>query len=226
MNKLLDKINNILYKDFFLELINSFNKEYPTGNTELFINNIPQSGIVEQYDWLIHKIRPVIYSGLNHAEITNISENTSIEILKYIRDNYPVYYTWRNRIINNFIRNFQNIYFATIADREDLSKLLNLDETDYVTSIRLGIGDRHRGGKTVAIVTFSNKSTIIYKPRNLSIDKHFGELINYINKSLNIDLISPQVILREDYGWAEYIDYKECNSEIEVQQYYFNASSI
>ena len=95
MNKLLDQINNILYKDFFLELINSFNKEYPTGNTELFINNIPQSGIVEQYDWLIHKIRPVIYSGLNHAEITNISEKTSLEILKYIRDNYPVYYTWR-----------------------------------------------------------------------------------------------------------------------------------
>lgn len=107
-----------------------------------------------------------------------------------------------------------------------MSKLLNLDETDYVTSIRLGIGDRHRGGKSVAIVTFSNKSTIIYKPRNLSIDKHFGELINYINKSLNIDLISPQVILREDYGWAEYIDYKECNSEIEVQQYYFRIGCL
>lgn len=226
MKRLLDKINDILYKNFFLELVNKFKEEFPKGNIVLFINNIPQSGIVEQYEWLIHKIKPVIYSGLNQAGISDFTDTTIRDILDYIVNNYPVYILWKNQLIKNFIFNFQKIYSATITDKNELTNLLNLKEKDFVTSIRLGVGDRHRGGKTVAIVTFSNDSKIIYKPRNLSIDLHFGELIDYINKAVNVDLISPRVIVHEDYGWAEYIDYKECKTEIEVQQYYYRIGCL
>ncbi|HET9364466.1 MAG TPA: DUF4135 domain-containing protein, partial [Candidatus Angelobacter sp.] len=44
-----------------------------------------------------------------------------------------------------------------------------------------GLGDLHRGGRSVRKLVFSSGAALIYKPRSLAIDLHYQELLRWIN---------------------------------------------
>ncbi len=74
-------------------------------------------------------------------------------------------------------------------------------------NVRANCSDPHHGGRTVIVLEFEpDGSRLVYKPKDLRIEQAFGRLIDWINALGDLPpLKAPQVLLRESYGWAEFI---------------------
>ncbi|HKI01920.1 MAG TPA: type 2 lanthipeptide synthetase LanM family protein [Thermoanaerobaculia bacterium] len=81
-------------------------------------------------------------------------------------------------------------------------------------------GDRHRRGRAVIISRFSSGFKLVYKPKSLAIDVHFCNLLEWLNKRGAPDLRSPKVLDCDEYGWSEFIAFKACTSQEELQLFY------
>lgn len=68
--------------------------------------------------------------------------------------------------------------------------------------IVLGQGDTHNHGKSVAKLLFSDQSIYIYKPRELSIDVAFNDLLKKYNLWIDAgkELKAFDVISKKDFG--------------------------
>jgi type 2 lantibiotic biosynthesis protein LanM len=90
-----------------------------------------------------------------------------------------------------------------------------------LTSIDIGAGDRHRGGRTVAILEFSTGLRVVYKPHAQSIDVHFGEFLEWLNAAgFETPFRILHVIDRGSYGWSEFVTHQPCSSRNEVERFY------
>ncbi len=83
-----------------------------------------------------------------------------------------------------------------------------------VTDITFGLSDLHNHGRSVYIVTFSNSSRVVYKPKDLRLEKTLEEMIAQFNRMpAPVDLRPMRVLCREGYGWAEYLSHQSCAND-------------
>ena len=54
-------------------------------------------------------------------------------------------------------------------------------EPGTLTGVAGGLGDSHRGGRSVLIAEFRSGLRVVYKPRSLAVDVHFQELLSWLN---------------------------------------------
>jgi type 2 lantibiotic biosynthesis protein LanM len=88
-------------------------------------------------------------------------------------------------------------------------------------------GDSHKSGRSVIIVNFTSGNKVVYKPRSISIEQHFQELLTWFNKKSNkLNFKTLKIIERESHGWVEFVSYKKCNSHIQLQQFYFQLGAL
>lgn len=85
-------------------------------------------------------------------------------------------------------------------------------EVGPLLEVSLGRGDAHRGGRSVAVLTFSRGFRVVYKPRSLTLDARFGELLGWLAARGAPRLRAPRTLARGAYGWAEFIDHAPCTS--------------
>lgn len=94
-------------------------------------------------------------------------------------------------------------------------------EPGVLVEVSAGEGDSHREGRSVIIATFSSGFRVVYKPRSLSLDLHFQELLHWLNERGDH---SPFRLLnmsdRGTYGWVEFVDAQTCTSTAEIQRFY------
>ena len=82
-------------------------------------------------------------------------------------------------------------------------------------------GDSHRSGRSVQILKFNSGLQLVYKPRSLSVDVHFQELLAWLNERGDHPAFRTFKILdRATHGWTEFILQKSCTSEEEVRRFY------
>jgi type 2 lantibiotic biosynthesis protein LanM len=100
---------------------------------------------------------------------------------------------------------------ATLMSENDPGVLIGLEGN---------AGDPHRGGRAVCLLTFSSGYRLVYKPRSLAVDRHFQELLAWINSQHIVPYLhSPRILDRETYGWSEFIAVQECTSVGEVERF-------
>ncbi|MDA1996979.1 MULTISPECIES: type 2 lanthipeptide synthetase LanM family protein [Bacillus cereus group] len=87
-------------------------------------------------------------------------------------------------------------------------------------NINLSLGDSHKQGKGVASLEFDSGLKIVYKPRSLEIDIKFQEFLYWINHKKSTNFYNLTVLNQNTYGWIEFIEYKECLNQEEVEQFY------
>jgi type 2 lantibiotic biosynthesis protein LanM len=84
-----------------------------------------------------------------------------------------------------------------------------------------GKGDRHRGGRSVQIARFSSGLRVVYKPKALAVERHFQELLTWLNDHGDHPPFRTLKILdRGSYGWIEFVGVQSCVSPTEVQRFY------
>lgn len=134
---------------------------------------------------------------------------------------YPVLERWMEGQVTRWVDSVSTLLTRFEADRADLATLVGKGADEIrLEGIRLGLGDSHRGGKSVAQLQLSGGVKLVYKPRSLSIDGHFSELLNDIGSSLRLDFKLPMQVIKDGYGWVEYIEYVGCTHAEEIDLYY------
>lgn len=152
--------------------------------------------------------RKEIYS--NYPELTRLLELK----VKFITD-YII------KIIHDTNKEISNIEFH-LNNNQKIGKIKNL---------YMGEGDTHNKGKSVVRLIFDSDTILIYKPHKLEIDEKYYEFIEWLN-GLNIighpkeNLLAVKVYSINDAGWAEYIEYSECDSEEDVEHFYYRMGRI
>ncbi|MDB9373348.1 type 2 lanthipeptide synthetase LanM family protein [Nodularia sphaerocarpa] len=93
--------------------------------------------------------------------------------------------------------------------------------SDKLLQLEGNLGDKHRGGRSVLIATFTNGWKVVYKPKSLAIDIHFQELLSWLNqRGDHPTLRTVKVINRGSYGWVEFVKAEDCDTNIEIERFY------
>jgi len=86
---------------------------------------------------------------------------------------------------------------------------------------RTGAGDSHRGGRGVALLRFASGARLVYKPRSMSIDRHFQELLAWFNARRDHPPLRTLTVLdRGTHGWMEFVEPEACASAAEIVRYH------
>jgi type 2 lantibiotic biosynthesis protein LanM len=94
-------------------------------------------------------------------------------------------------------------------------------ELGPVVEIKAGCSDPHRHGRTVFLLTFDSGDKLVYKPRNMSVDCAFSDLLAWVNAcGISPTLKVVRILNRTTHGWMEYIPSLPCQSQQEVEHYY------
>jgi type 2 lantibiotic biosynthesis protein LanM len=100
------------------------------------------------------------------------------------------------------------------------------DKKTSVAKIEGDLSDPHNGGYSVKIITFTDGSRIVYKPKCLQAELAWRRLVERLNlASPPIELKTARVLVRDGYGWAEFIDHTGCADLQSYARYYRRAGA-
>lgn len=114
---------------------------------------------------------------------------------------FPVLVRWLATIDRNTRAAAEEMFRRLDGDREDLDAGLAVPRRAKVSAMEPGLSDPHRGGRTVMRLTFDDGSTLIYKPKPLTIEAAFNEFAGLHSRELGI--VPLKVLTRAGYGWVE-----------------------
>lgn len=108
------------------------------------------------------------------------------------------------------------------SDWETIKSTFTPDnDPGVLTEISGGAGDSHRDGRSVVIAKFSFGFQVVYKPRSMSLDIHFQELLHWIDERReHPSFRTLNIIDRGTYGWVEFIEAQTCSFKVEIEQFY------
>ncbi|MGM9482973.1 type 2 lanthipeptide synthetase LanM [Roseateles sp. NT4] len=94
------------------------------------------------------------------------------------------------------------------ADADALVQAFGPRAQGLPVGLKTGLGDPHRGGRTVARLRFESGLELYYKPRSLALDQAYADLLERLRASdvpegLQVDLQVPALLARPGYGWVE-----------------------
>ncbi|BCN29890.1 type 2 lanthipeptide synthetase LanM [Anaeromicropila herbilytica] len=145
-----------------------------------------------------------------------------------IYNRYPVLYQEMTRTVAYTLRYMEEILDNTEKNIAEIENNLNDGNTlGSLNKVILGNGDTHNEGKMVATLIFEKK-TIMYKPRNFSIEKSFDAFLQWVNGNVAefYPLTSCKHYSIENAGWMEFIEHSECQSMEEVTQFYIKMGQL
>jgi type 2 lantibiotic biosynthesis protein LanM len=101
---------------------------------------------------------------------------------------------------------------ATVAPDADPGSL---------AEVRTGLGDSHRGNRTVALFRFASGLRLVYKPKPLAVESAFQGLLEWTGrKGFAPAFRTLRLLDRGDYGWIEFVETGPCPDEGAVRRFY------
>ncbi|MBN6033677.1 type 2 lanthipeptide synthetase LanM family protein [Amycolatopsis sp. 195334CR] len=137
-------------------------------------------------------------------------------LLRMVHDELTAWSTSRHEFVQRLV-----------ADFEELPALLpGHPEPGAVLEVGFGAGDRHRGGRTVAIVRFDH-GRVVYKPRSLAVDREWASVLTWFaGQRPPHDLRTPAVLLGDGYGWSEFVEHDGCATPAEASAFYWRTGAL
>lgn len=108
------------------------------------------------------------------------------------------------------------------ADWQQIQSIfLPASDPGVLIEIEQGAGDTHRGGHNVTILKWSSGFRLLYKPRAMTLDLHFQELLTWLNTHGQQPAFRTLTIIdKQTYGWCEFVPACDCTSREEVERFY------
>lgn len=101
------------------------------------------------------------------------------------------------------------------------------DSLGSIERIRSGLSDPHNGGRTVAVITFSSGTEVVYKPRPVGMEAGFSHILGWINDhDPSLHFKTLHVLERDGYGWVGFIDQLPCRDAEETQRFFHRAGML
>ncbi|HWW77433.1 MAG TPA: type 2 lanthipeptide synthetase LanM, partial [Pyrinomonadaceae bacterium] len=106
-------------------------------------------------------------------------------------------------------------------DWRELCRLFRIDDAARLSEVESGLGDAHRGGRSVVRVRFDAGHQLVYKPHALAVDVHFQNLLAWLNeRGARPEFRTIQILDRAAHGWVEFVHARDCASVAEVRGFY------
>ena len=104
------------------------------------------------------------------------------------------------------------------SDRPQLRAHFGVDEQRALDHVTWGLSDPHRGGRSVAILTFGSDEAsvaIVYKPKNIEIEQRYNHIVAEILGELGgSGEPSVRTLLGDgDYGYVSFVHHEPCAAE-------------
>jgi type 2 lantibiotic biosynthesis protein LanM len=135
---------------------------------------------------------------------------------------YPVLARQLKRCVDYWVRNSLEFLNHLCIDWPEMRCLLSPEQDPGVlTAIKGGVGDTHREGRSVMIAEFAEGFRVVYKPHSLAVDKHFGELLEWLNRrGGHPPFRIVKVLERGEYGWVEFVTARACEAADQLRRFY------
>jgi type 2 lantibiotic biosynthesis protein LanM len=134
---------------------------------------------------------------------------------------YPVLARHLVGLIDNWVTSTEEWVGRLRLDIDEIRAAFLDEGSAELVSVEPTEGDRHAGGRTPVVLVFRSGHRVVYKPRSLSLDHHFAELIDWLNsRGLEPDLRSVSVIDKGSHGWCEFIEHRSCRSSDELVDFF------
>lgn len=150
--------------------------------------------------------------------------------LKNMYREYPVLLDLMSKKTTNYFNLIKEILSNTEMEITHLSDVFNGGlPLGKIKKITTGAGDTHSGGKTVSVIIFDSEYKIVYKPHSLELDQSFQVLLEWIeNKEIKgmLNFKKVRTYTKNNYGWMEYINFKECNNEEQMKNFYVRSGQL
>ena len=138
-----------------------------------------------------------------------------------ILEEYPVLARQLVEGADGFCRVIFELLKRLSEDWSEICRVFTADAADTLTHLYFGAGDRHAGGRAVAILGFRSGFRLVYKPRSLAVDARFQELLVLLNTwGEHPPLRTITILDRAGYGWVEHVAAEPCSSEEQVGRFY------
>ncbi len=84
-----------------------------------------------------------------------------------------------------------------------------------------GLGDSHRGGRSVIIAEFASGLRLVYKPKSMGVERAFQNLLAWTGEKGFAPAYRPlRVMDGGDHGWVEMVEAGPCSSREELERFY------
>jgi type 2 lantibiotic biosynthesis protein LanM len=90
-----------------------------------------------------------------------------------------------------------------------------------ITHLRTRLSDPHSDGRIVMILTFATGLQVVYKPKEMGLEKCWFDLLGWLNEhGAPLPLQRLTVLDQGAYGWVEFAGHAPCRDEEEAQRYF------
>ncbi len=89
------------------------------------------------------------------------------------------------------------------------------------------LSDPHNGGRSVVALGYASGLRLVYKPKDLGIERAYGELLAWLNQQgapLPFKILN--VLDRPGYGWVEYVEPQPCRTPDQARCYFERAGML
>ncbi|MDX1661340.1 MAG: type 2 lanthipeptide synthetase LanM family protein, partial [Gemmatimonadota bacterium] len=101
------------------------------------------------------------------------------------------------------------------------------DQLGPAVEIRPLGADRHNFGRFVVEIRFESGKRLVYKPRTVGIENRFHELVGWLgDRGVMPSIRTPDILVRDGYGWVEFVEPQSCADEDAVKRYYNRAGAL
>ena len=100
-------------------------------------------------------------------------------------------------------------------------------EPGRVLRLQLNNSDPHNGGQSVAILQFSSGERLVYKPRDLSTERAWGDLCGWLKvMRAPHEFPTTKVWRGQGYGWVSCVDAAPCRDEADGRAFFRRAGGL
>lgn len=150
---------------------------------------------------------------------------------------YPVLARFIGLIVDFWVEATAELIERLNNDYAEIDKLFNPSPNDplgQVSDLNVGISDLHNNHHSVAILTFDSGLKLVYKPKNLGLEKAFCEFLYWCNqessKTDDASVLLPFKILKilnkQNYGWVEFLHHEPCINEKMARDFYLRSGQL
>ncbi|MGB8508279.1 MAG: type 2 lanthipeptide synthetase LanM family protein [Pyrinomonadaceae bacterium] len=208
----------------------------------VFSQGILESLTDDLFRQLSYLAAPALYlefatyrSALGHSENalpgeTRLYESFTASLLQDgLRDffsQYPVLARLLSISTDYWAQNVSELALALTDDLPDIRRVFGGETSpERVIAVTPSLSDTHDGGRTVALLEFDNGLTLIYKPRDIGIEKAWFSLLAFLNEhGLGFHIL--KVLDREGHGWVKAAVHAPCRDTGEAKNFYVRAGML
>lgn len=210
--------------------INNFAKEISDKN--IVVHKKAINGLTEYFG---QRLYTPIFSVINSYYLNNnyqsqdyqkaINDNIYIKLDFWINsfNKQPILTAIIGEIYSNWLISSKEMLNRFAKDKSIINKYFFIKKGEskiILQDIKCGLGDPHRGGRSVAMIK-SNLGEVVYKPKNLLGTQEIVTLLNKLRKiSPTFTPVAPKFINKGNYGWEEKIIYSPAQNELQVKNFY------